>query len=56
MVQDLVGAQKPEASGQFVNVEQLLATTLFMVGGGHMGWAHDVASFSEDIRQTGPVF
>jgi len=56
LVQDLVGARNLDDSGQFVNVEQLLATTVFMIVGGHLGWAHDVASFSEDIRMTGPVF
>ncbi|NOK34961.1 hypothetical protein HMI49_17315 [Corallococcus exercitus] len=54
--QDLAGFQQTETSGQLVTGEQLAALTLFLFVGGHLGWTHDVASLSEDIRMTGPVF
>lgn len=55
-VQDLTGMQAPLQSGQLYGGDQMAGVILFLLAGGHLGWAHDVASFSEDIRMTGPVF
>ncbi|MBB6209215.1 cytochrome P460 family protein [Novispirillum itersonii] len=55
-VQDLTGMQAPLQSGQLYGGDEMAGVILFLLAGGHLGWAHDVASFSEDIRMTGPVF
>lgn len=55
-MQDLTGMQAPLQSGQLYGGDQMAATILFLMAGGHLGWAHDVSRMSEDIRMTGPVF
>ncbi|MDZ7684164.1 MAG: cytochrome P460 family protein [Gammaproteobacteria bacterium] len=53
----LIDMQDPDASGQVVSGSQVARTShCFSLSGGHLGWAHDVATGSDDIRMTGPVF
>jgi hypothetical protein len=56
LIQEVAGFQKPDFSGQLVSGDQIALLTVFLMSGGHLGWAHDVAPLTEDIRQTGPVF
>ena len=55
VTQKVAGFQKETASGQLMSAEQSLALLFFLMEGGHLGWAHDVATLTKDIRQTGPV-
>ena len=55
LIQDIAGLQRVDTGGQYVSGRQIAAITLFLYAGGHLGWAHDVATLSEDIRFSGPV-
>ena len=55
VLQSLLDLQIPAASGQAVSAEQVMGITLFLVSGGHLGWAHDVTEDKSNVRMTGPV-
>lgn len=55
IIEDFAGFQEPEYSAQWINARQSMSLIFFLMAGGHLGWTHDVAKFSHDIRQTGPV-
>lgn len=54
-LEGLVGFQRQSTGGQVVSGSQVLGLTMFLMSGGHLGWAHDVTSDASDIRFTGPV-
>ena len=51
----LVNFEAATTSGQLVSGDQVMALSLFLIAGGHLGWAHDLTDDGTNIRLSGPV-